>query len=161
MKILQTLIISLFALSAYSQTDKVNNTDGTYLFKKAGFTIYNYNSKSEVDTRVITDPALIDTANLFLQNVFLQATISNGVLSFCILADQQEYTVEEDGITLLPTKEKSNEKDSSENERQLSPYSSSFSDSTLIFTFIYSYGDSSYDFPLEGKLAITLTKQKY
>ena len=97
---------------------------------------------------------------MFLQNIFSQATISNGVLSFCVLPDQSEYTVE-DGIILLPTKEKSEVSALKHSQRQLSPYSSSFSDNRLIFTFIFLYGDSNYDFPLEGKLTITLTKQKY
>ncbi len=160
MKILHTLILCLCALSAYSQSGKANKTDGTYLFEKAVFTISNSNSKSEVDKRIITDPALVDTTDMFLQNIFLQATISNEILSFCVLPDQSEYTVE-DGIKLIPTKEKSDVSGLKHSQRQLSPYSSSFSDNRLIFTFIFLYGDSSYDFPLEGKLTITLTKQKY
>lgn len=159
MKIFHTLILCLCTLSVYSQSSKANKTDGTYLFEKAVFTISNSNSKSEVDTRIITDPALVDTTDMFLQNIFLQATISNGILSFCVLPDQSEYTVE-DGIILLPTKEKS-EVSLKHSQRQLSPYSSSFSDNRLTFTFIFLYGDSNYDFPLEGKLTITLTKQKY
>lgn len=160
MKILYTLILCLCSLVTYSQSAKTNSTDGTYLFEKAVFTISNSNSKSEVDRLVITDPASIDTTNLFLENIFSQATINNGILSFCILPDQSEYTVE-DGIILLPAKEEKAKKDMSEHrQKQLAPYSTSFHDNILTFTFIYPYGDSKYDFPLEGKLTITLTKQK-
>ncbi len=159
MKILYTLILCLCAFSAYPQSGKANNTDGTYLFEKAVFSISNSNSKSEVDRLVITDPASIDTTNLFLRNIFSQVIINNGILSFCILPDQSEYTVE-DGIILLPAKEKAKKELSEHSQRQLSPYSSSFLDNILTFTFIYPYGDSRYTFPLEGKLVVTLTKQK-
>ena len=159
MKILYTLMLCLCTLVTYSQSAKTDSTDGTYLFKEAVFTISNSNSKSEVDKITITDPASIDTTNLFLKNIFSQAIINNGILSFCILPDKSEYTVEE-GIILIPAKEKAKKDMSEQKQRQLSPYLSSFRDNILTFTFIYPYGDSRYNFPLEGKLTITLTKQK-
>ena len=159
MRTVNILIFCIFSLSMYSQTNKESSIDGTYLFEKAVFTISNSNSKSEVNTRVITDPAIIDTTDLFLQNIFLQTTISNGILSFCILPDQLEYRVE-DGVILIPTKEKPQVNTSENNHSQLPHYLLSLSDDKLTFTFIYLYGDSKYHFPLEGKLVVTLTKQK-
>ena len=167
MKIFYTLILYLYALSAFSQTNKtIVNTNGTYLFQKAVFTVSNYNTKSEVDTRVITDPSLLDASDLFFRNVFLQATVNNEVLLSCMLPDEVEYLVK-DGIELIPAKilpptdEHVQDKAADNNQPlQLAPYSLSIQNSILTFTVNYLYGDSRYNFPLEGKLVVTLTKQK-
>lgn len=160
MKTLFTWILCLYCISAFSQTSQVNSTDGTYTFQKAIFTTYNESTKAEVDTRVIADPALLDTTDVFFQRVFLEASISNGVLSSCILANQREYLVQDESM-LIPAKKSDEKSDSGNNNIQLLPYSTSFSNDILTFTFLELYGDSRYSFPLEGKLTITLSKQKY
>lgn len=160
MKLFQLLILCLCSIFVYPQSNDTNNTNGTFLFQKATLTSFNYDTKSEVDTRVVNDPLLLDTTDMFFQNVFLEVTISNGILSSCILPNNLEYTVR-DGNILIPAKESPSEKRSEEgNYTQLSPYSIRFHNNTLDFTFHYLYGDSRYNFPLEGRLVITLTKKE-
>lgn len=161
MKVLYTLTLCLCVIFAYSQTKQTNSSDGTYIFQKATFTAYNYDSKAEVDTRTIDNAALLDTTDMFFQKVFLKATIENDLLSFCTLPDQREYKVE-DQLTLVPapTKELSKRDYTSNISMQLSPYTFLVNNNILTFTFIYSYGDSRYSFPLEGKLTVSLTKEK-
>ena len=43
---------------------------------------------------------------------------------------------------------------------QLTPYSFSIEGNTLTFITGFLYGNSQYSFPLEGKLVLTMTKQK-
>ena len=167
MKIFYTLILYLCALSAFSQTNETAvNTNGTYLFQKAIFTTSNYNTKAEVNSRIITDPSSLDASELFFLNVFLQATVNDEVLLSCMLPDGIEYLVK-GGTELVPTKvllptdERIRNKTADTNQPlQLAPYSLSIQNNTLTFTVRYLYGDSRYNFPLEGKLVVTLTKQK-
>ena len=167
MKIFYTLILYLCALSAFSQINETAvNTNGTYLFQKAIFTTSNYNTKAEVNSRIITDPSSLDASELFFLNVFLQATVNDEVLLSCMLPDGIEYLVK-GGAELIPTKvlsptdERVRNKTADDNQPlQLAPYSLSIQNNTLTFTVRYLYGDSRYNFPLDGKLVVTLTKQK-
>ncbi|PXV68941.1 hypothetical protein CLV62_101207 [Dysgonomonas alginatilytica] len=158
MKILYTIILALCAIYAYSQEGQQNKNDGVYLFQKATLTTYNYNSKAEINTRIIEDVTLIDSTDIFLQNIVLKAIIYNGVLSFCILPDHREYVVRNE-VILIPAKE-GEEHAKSNNPKELFPYTSSFDNNTLTFTSEYLYGNPTYEFPLENKLAIILTKEK-
>lgn len=154
------LILCLCCISASSQTSSQNSTDGTYTFQKATFTTYNYDSKAEVETQTVVEKALLDSTHMFFQNVFLEANISGGILSSCILPNLKEYVVQ-DEVKLIPAKKSESKTDSQSDYIQLLPYSTSFTNDILSFTFLYPYGDSKYSFPLEGKLIITLSKQKY
>lgn len=168
MRILQTLILCLCTLSVYSQTKKDNPTNETYLFEKATFTVYNYNSKAVVNTRVITDLASMTTEDMFYQNTFGRVIINNGSLLYCTLPDQKEYAVKDDGVKIFPIKTQSFLKDEKKESvssgrpfsGQLEPYLMSLDNGVLTFTVNYVYGDSQYSFPLEGKLVLTMTKQK-
>lgn len=160
MKTLFTLILCVYCVSVFSQRSQQNSIDATYIFQKASLTIYNSESKAEVNKQVVVDPALLDTTSMFFEKVFLEATISNGVLSSCVLPNHQDYLVQ-DELMLTPAKESDKKADSDINRLQLMPYSTSFDDDILSFTFLYLYGSSQYNFPLEAKLVITMSKQKY
>lgn len=167
MKIFYTLILYLCALSAFSQKNEIAvNTNGTYLFQKVIFTIYNYNTKAEVNTSVITDPASLDAADLFFRNVFLEATIGNEVLLSCMLPDRTEYLVKNEteliAVKILPANAEQIQGRISEDDKplQLTPYLLSIQNNVLTFTVRYLYGNSEYNFPLEGKLVLTMTKQQ-
>lgn len=167
MKIFHTLILCLCTLSVYSQTVHQNSTDGVYIFQKATFSTYNYNTKAVLDTRIVDNPVLVDPTELFFLNVFQQVTINNGALSFCILPDNSEYIIENE-VKLIPAKKtitstKDNlAQDESDQvtSKQLTPYSLSIENDKLTFSVSYLYGDSQYNFPLEGKLTVILAKQK-
>lgn len=158
MKIFYTLILCLCAISAYSQTKGINSTDGTYIFQKATFTTYNYDSKAEVGTHVIDDPKLVTPNELFYyRNLFLEASIHNGELNYCMLFDHSRYKVQfATELIFMDSKEQVLPE---EIHTQLTPYSLSINDNILTFTVDIPYGDSRYSFPLEGKLILTMTKQ--
>lgn len=166
MKIFFTIIFCLCAIYAYPQASNSQDSDGTYVFKKAVLTIYNANTKAEVSTETIDNVASLNMEDIHLRNVLLQATIYQGVLSFCILPDNLEYAVQ-DGIQLVPMKVDAEKKTvfnqlelgNAPESMQLKPYTFTTSNNVLTLTSNYSYGDSTFDFPLEGKLTIMLTKQ--
>lgn len=168
MKFLQALILCLCTLSVYSQTKKNNPTNETYLFQKATFTVSNYNTKAVVNTRVITDIASVTAEDMFFSNTFSRVIINNGSLLYCTLPDQKEYVVKDDGIKISPIKTQSFFKEEKKESvpagrpfsGQLEPYTMSLNGDVLTFTVTYIYGDSRYQFTLEGKLVLTMTKQK-
>ena len=159
MKLFYTIIFCLCAIGVHSQINHSKENDGTYLLQKAVFSTYNYNTKGEIDTRVI-DPESLEDGEIFYQNVFKEVSIYNHELTFCVLSNNLDYQVT-DRLTLIPAKEYNSDKVKSGNiPAQLSPYSLSIENNTATFTVLYLYGDSRYNFPLEGKLTLTLTKQK-
>lgn len=166
MKLFHTGLLCLCALSVYSQTEHQDKTNGTYFFQKATLTVYNANSKSIVDTRIINEPAALSNENdIFFGSMFREANINNGQLISCMLPDSVNYKVK-DLVDLIPAPiedslKKSDKSDSKTNYPvQLAPYSSSIEGNTLTFTTVFLYGNSQYSFPLEGKLVLTMTQQK-
>ncbi|SHF45262.1 hypothetical protein [Dysgonomonas macrotermitis] len=160
MKLFYTLILCLCAGFVYSQTEQQTTVaDGDYIFKKATFTVLNYDGQSIVDTHDIDDPKMLDKTEIFYYNVFLEATIYNGFLQSCVLPDQQPYSVKDGGGGLIPAKEYEKDEKAGDIELQLAPYSFSAKGNELTFIVCYLYGDSRYSFPLEGKLTLVLTKQ--
>lgn len=167
MRILHALILCLCTLCVYSQNKRDNSANETYLFEKATFTLYNYNTKAVVNTRVITDPASVTHEDIFYQNVFRRAVINNGSLLYCTLPDEKDYAVKDDGIKLSPLKTQVLFKEEKKEPTvgrvfsgQLDPYIMSVTDGVLTITVTYVYGDSRYPYTLEGKLVLTMTKQK-
>ena len=160
--------LCLHAFSAYSQTDKI--TDGNYVFDKAVATAYNYDTKAEVFTHTFNDIASLNELNDLpfpIQPVFLSAFIQKGVLTICRLwNNNREYSVEEDGHLLVPTKPVDSEQpngtfDPFSQPYYLSPlYTLDVKDNTATFTFTEPYGNGSYSFPLEGKFVITLVREE-
>lgn len=176
MKLFHTLLlcVCMTSVCAYSQTLQPssaspasalsyrNKTDGTYLFNKAVVTVYNATTKAQVDSRVITDlSTLSGETDMFYRNVFSEAYMKNNVLRYCVLADKHPYLVIDD-TTLVPARKYSKDETATTDyiPVQLSPYTFAINDNTLTFTLSYLYGDSRYSFPLEGKLVLTMIKQK-
>lgn len=167
MKMLYILMLCLYTTSMYSQTSKGISGNETYLFEKATFTLYNYNSKAEVNTRVITDPGLVTPEDIFYQNVFRRAIINNGSLLYCTLPDEKDYAVKDDGVKLLALKVQVPFKEEKKEPTvgrvfsgQLEPYTMSLKGGVLTISVMYVYGDSRYPYTLEGKLVLTMIKQK-
>ncbi len=166
MKLIHTLLLCLCASCAYSQTEHQNVTDGIYHFQKATVSVYNADTRAQVDTRIINDPVTLSNgSDTFFRNIFLEAGISNGILASCMLPDSINYAVK-DAIELIPTLTDTSSKKTNDDEAvanypiQLIPYLFSVTDNVLTFTVSYLYGDSKYSFPLEGKLTVILNKQK-
>lgn len=162
MKTFYVLLCCLYAISSYGQTGQPSTiADGIYTFQKGTFIIYNYGTRSQIDSYTIDDPLLVNKTDVYFQNVFLEAIINNGVLSSCVLPDNKDYIIN-NTIELLPSKEYDKEGNGDVNNTalQLAPYSLSTKGNILTFTVRYLYGDSRYSFPLEGKLVVDLIKQK-
>lgn len=162
MKIFHTVILCLCAISTYAQQ---NINDGNYTFQDESFTTLDYNTRSVVTSGVVvSNPALIDSTDMFLKHVLLELTLADGVISTCTLANQVEYVVV-NGVLLVPAKTYDSSLVYDENGidgedgKRLPPYTTSISGNTLTLTFIFLYGDSRYNFTLEGNLVVTLTKQ--
>jgi len=163
-----TACLCLYAFSAYSQAEAV--ADGNYVFDKAVVTAYNYNTKAEVFTRTFNDlESLKGLGDLPfpVQPVFLSAYIQKGVLTFCKLwNNNKDYSVQENGTLLVPTKPD----DSEQPDELFDPFSQPYSLSpiykldldahTATFTFTEPYGNGAFDFPLEGKLVISLVREE-
>lgn len=156
------LLLCLYVTSSYSQTRPQENTNGNYVFQKATFSLYNYDTQAEIESRVITDPASLDVMDVIFRNVFTAASVVNDQLIYCELSDGNKYTIE-DAIDLVIVPESKVVLDPNVKEyipAQVAPYSLQIKGSTLIFTVNYVIGDSRYDFTLAGKLILTMTKEK-
>ena len=161
------LMLCLCTVSMYPQTQQGKRGNETYLFEKATFTLYNYNSKAVVNTRVITDPASVTPEDIFYQNVFRRAVINNGSLLYCTSPDEKDYVVKDDGVKLSALKTQVSPKDEKKEPAvgrvfsgQLDPYIMSVNGGVLTISVTYVYGDSRYPYTLEGKLVLTMIKQK-
>jgi hypothetical protein len=171
----------LLSSGLYAQTDQTGSADGIYVFSKATLVTFNYETKQEVETFTITDPALIDSTNFHLQKVFLQATIHSDAITGCILKNKREYRIEadkllphendkkdqeanreEDDVLLQEKKEAEGEQLPAFDEIPpvLMPYNLTTANGTATVEFTYPFGDTRYNFGLEAKLTITLTKQE-
>lgn len=180
MKLFNLIILCLFAISAYPQNDQTPNesleTNGSYYFTKATLTVYNSNTQKEVFTQVFNDTVslkkLIDLP-FPSHPIFLSAEIESGILRECKLwNNDKDYIVENNGMLLTPVKEINfSPNDSLRNidkrsdifsdHYQLSPlYTLKIKDRTATFTFRKYYGNTLYDFPLEGELTVILDKDK-
>lgn len=180
MKLSNLIILCLFTISANSQNDQIPNesleTNGSYYFTKAILTVYNSNTQKEVFTQVFNDTVslkkLIDLPFPSLP-IFLSAEIESGILRECKLwNNNKDYIVENNEMLLTPAKEinfspndslRINVKRSDifSDHYQLSPlYTLKIKDHTATFTFRKYYGNTLYDFPLEGELTVILDKDK-
>lgn len=156
------LLLCLYAISGYSQTRPQNNTNGTYVFEKATFTLYNFDTKSEIESRVITDPASIDKMDVVFSNLFTLASVHNNELIYCELSDGNKYTIENTiDLTLVPESVVGVDKNiETYIPSQVIPYQLEIKGATVTFTTNYIIGDSRYNFTLAGKLILTMTKEK-
>jgi len=167
MKILFSIIVCLYSLGTYAQDADENEVDGIFIFDKAELSIHNYDTKGLVDARIIDDATKIDSTDFHSGSILLEAKIYNGDLVSCQLLNKRTYIVQnkfelipfgwediphddivvrEDGPKAIPL--------------SVPPYSFSVDGDRLTIDYRYQYGDSSYDFPLEGRLTVTLIKQK-
>lgn len=172
MRIFFTAIFILCAVYLYPQSvltqDSEKRADGNYSFYSLTVKAYDYNTKSEVFTHTFNDTTSLKQLKELpfpVQPVFLSATIRQGVLKACTLWNNlKEYNVVDDGMLLEPAKESDSdnlltEEDPFSQSYRLSPLSTLETEgNNAIFTIQEPYGNSLYNFPLEGKLIITLTK---
>ena len=170
-----TACLCLYAFSVHSQTDNV--ADGNYVFGKAVVTAYNYDTQAEVFTRTFNDVgSLSELPDLPfpVEPVFLSAFIQKGVLTGCKLwNNNKEYSVQENGHLLVSAKQVSDDQTNGSSEQAhgtfdpflppyyLSPiYTLDLDAHTAVFTFTEPYGSSAFNFPLKGKLVITLVREE-
>lgn len=164
MKVFYTLVLCLCFVSTYSQNLHSRTTDGTYLFQKATFTTYNYHTEEAVDTRIITDPSTVNFGDIFYQNVFCEAFISNNQLVACMLPNTVFHCAVRNSIELeLPPVGKMIDVTDEEINylsqlSQLFPYTFTIEGNTITFKTTFSYGSSNYNFPLRGELIVILAK---
>jgi len=169
MKMLLVLAVCLCTVSMHSQTAAPavsKAADGLYVFKSATVAIYNYDTKAEVLSRTFNDgPSLKELGEIPFppQPVFLSANIQDGILTMCKLWNNgKEYSVQENGHLLVSAKPSDSDKnDVFPQSFSLSPlYKLNIEGNTATFTFTEPFGNSKYNFPLEGKFVITLVKDQ-
>ena len=164
-----TACLYLYVFSAYSQTNEV--ADGNYVFSKAVVTAYNYDTQAEAFTRTFNDVgSLSELPDLPfpVEPVFLSASIQKGILTGCRLwNNNREYSVQENGHLLVPAKPADDSEqpdgifDPFLQPYHLSPiYTLDLDAHTAVFTFTEPYGNGSFNFPLKGKLVITLVREE-
>lgn len=174
MKIFYIIIFCICTISTYSQIKKNGivelDTNGSYSFNKAIVTVYNDETKAEILTQTFNDTTSLQTLRDLpypTQPVFLSVHIQSGILSSCILWNNlKDYNVSEEGMLLTPAKEQEIDKNPDDADIFSQPYRLSplytlvIEGNTATFTFREPYGNSQYDFPLEGKFVIILTKDE-
>lgn len=175
MKFFLTLILScLGIISIYGQ--EAATTDGVFFFEKAELRISNYNTKEEVEHKIVTDTATIKQREDFhLTNVYLEVKIQSGEIIETVMPDGQRYTVD---ITILKP-EISEEKKMMMNDN-LSPemmailmtdqyqytdhdlkvHERKMEGDKLIFSYPkYTFGQTGIGYTMEAELTVTMTKQ--
>lgn len=177
MKIFYTLILSLCAVSVLAQTNITKHMDrdayGDYFFYSATISVRNHESKAEILTQTFNDTTSLKNINEFLfpaHPIFLSASIQSGKLSACTLwNDRKEYIVV-DNVSLLPARGSEKDIDIDTNPEMdypfpfpytLSPlHTLTIEGNTATFTFPEIYGNSQYNFTLEGTLTIVLVREQ-
>lgn len=176
MRLLNLIILCLCTISVYAQANKSLEPDsdlnGHYLFSKAIASAYNYDTKAEAFTHTFSDTTSLKGFRELpfpVQPVFLSADIQSGTLVACRLWNNgKEYSVQEDGRLLVPAKE-INPKSEGDIEntdifstpyRLSSLYTLDVNGNTVTFTFNEPYGNSRYNFPLEGKFTLILVRDE-
>ncbi|MBB4036007.1 hypothetical protein GGR21_001908 [Dysgonomonas hofstadii] len=167
MKIFFLTIFSVCSFCVYAQMPYMSPSDGAYLFRKASLSVLNQKTKQVIDTRTVEDAAQIDINDFHFRGVPLQVRLHLEKLTQCIMADNKVYTVENTFMLVRPSIDESdilykstggNEEDETD-PGNLRPYSLKVEGKVLTLNFIYSYGQSDFNFPLEGQLTVTFTKQ--
>jgi hypothetical protein len=175
--LLCAFVCGCLATAGMAQTDSIaaggqdnvglKTLNGVWVFDKAVFTAYQYGTDSPIETINIRDVNSLDTAGFHFQTVFRKVEISGGQISV-VLGNRDggvPYRLEDGQLVLANEKEKEESKTAKEEELpatiMLQPYEYAINGDRLQFTFDkYSYGDSRFDFSLEGKLSVTLVKDK-
>lgn len=178
MKLFNLILLCLFTISAHSQNnqtpDENSISNGNYSFTKAILTVYNSDTKKEVLTQTFNDTTSLKEIIKLpfpIHPIFLSAVIDSGILRGCKLwNNDKDYIVKSNGTLLEAINETNDSSDDihRENDKnldiffdhyQLSPlYSLKLKGRTATFNFRENFGNSLYDFPLEGKLTIILDK---
>lgn len=175
MKIFYIVIFCLCTISAYSQTTLAKNakqeTNGSYSFRSAVISVRNHETKAEVFTHAFNDTVSLREMKGLpfpVHPVFLSAYIQSGQLTACTLWNNlKEYNVVDEGRLLLPAKESDGDVNAKPEEDifsmpySLSPqYTLTIEGNTATFTFPEIYGNSQYNFTLEGTFTIILVRDE-
>jgi hypothetical protein len=175
MKIFYTAIFCLCAISAFAQTNMVRDakqeTNGSYSFRSAAISVRNHETKAEVFTRTFNDTTSLKEMNELsfpVQPVFLSVHIQSGRLAACTLWNNlKEYNVVDEGTLLLPAKESGTDINPKPEDGVFSPsyslsplYTLIIEGNTATFTFPEIYGNSQYNFTLEGTFTIVLVRDE-
>ena len=175
MKIFYIVIFCLCTISAYSQTTLAKNakqeTNGSYSFRSAVISVRNHETKAEVFTHAFNDTVSLREMKGLpfpVQPVFLSAYIQSGQLTACTLWNNlKEYNVVDEGRLLLPAKESDGDVNAKPEEDifsisySLSPqYTLTIEGNTATFIFPEIYGNSQYNFTLDGTFTIILVRDE-
>ncbi|HMM01709.1 MAG: hypothetical protein ACK5KN_07040 [Dysgonomonas sp.] len=175
MKIFYIAIFCLCTISAYTQTSGVKDakqeTSGSYSFRSAAISVRNYETKAEVFTHAFNDTISLKEMKGLpfpVQPVFLSVYIQSGMLSACTLWNNlKEYNVIDEGRLLLPAKESDGDGNAKPEEDIFSmsyslppQYTLTIEGNTATFTFPEIYGNSQYNFTLEGTFTIILVRDE-
>ncbi|MDR2057994.1 MAG: hypothetical protein LBP83_06900 [Dysgonamonadaceae bacterium] len=168
------LFLALFGCLLFVQTNKAqsnpvefntyvreNKLEGVWFFEKAEFKSFRYGDDNGIPVEIKTIEQLDDlnTVDFPFETVFREIEISGGSIVCTIGAfGNNPFYLDNNLLSLIKQVEIVEER-----ELPLSipiqPYSYAVKGDALIFTFDFPFGDSRYDFPLWGKLVITLNKQ--
>ncbi|WP_419033262.1 hypothetical protein [Dysgonomonas gadei] len=175
MKIFYIVIFCLCTISAYSQTTLAKNakqeTNGSYSFRSAVISVRNHETKAEVFTHAFNDTVSLREMKGLpfpVHPVFLSAYIQSGQLTACTLWNNlKEYNVVDEGRLLLPAKESDADLNTKSEDDLFSPsyslsplYTLTIEGNTATFTFPEIYGNSQYNFTLEGTFTIILVRDE-
>lgn len=153
------LITGLCISSTYAQTNAAKTVN--YSFDKASITVCNYDTKSVVFSRVFSDTTALQELNELscpFKPVFLRAEIREGILIACELwNDHREYNAQENGRVLIPVKDM----EGAESYALPPNYRLEIEGNTATFSFSSPYGNEMYDFTLEDRYVIVLSKDEF
>jgi hypothetical protein len=143
------------------------DTTGIWVFEKAEFKAYKYKTETVVETVTIDNTAALDTAGFHFNNVFREIEISGNRIVVVLGTRYRNslYRLEGDRLIALENDEKEKNDNHGESEElpsmiSLPPFVYSRTGGKMQFTFKYPYGDSRYNFSLEGRLSVTYIKSK-
>lgn len=160
------LLFTIFGASiTYAQYNRIEGS-GVYVFSKAEFTVCRYGDITPLETKIIDNIEDLDKAGFPFGNVFRKVELF-GTQILCTLKEESDgrpsklYLLK-DGI-IEPIIE--NKENISEGTEELQPsipldWTYETRGNQLTFNLKYSFGDSRFNFPLEGEMRLTLNKQQ-
>ena len=153
-------VISLVVISLSSAYSQTSDLEGEWLFKKAEFAIYKYGESTLLETIVVDNVDGSNSQSFPFDKVFKTLDVSGGVIK-CTLIGNFSYG----DISYIVNGETLNPIISNTLEQQeisaidIPEHTYEIAGNELKINMKYSFGNTKYAYPLEGKLLITMIKK--
>ena len=158
-------IIFVCTFFGYTNAQDWSNIQGVWAFSKVEYILYKSTDMTPIDSITVDDVRKLDEHTYPFETVFRRMEISGDAVT-CKLAEKfgenTQYILENNKLVRINSDDGNSEPEHTyyaPDAFQLPTFFIESRADRLFITIQHSYGNSRYDFPLTGKMLITLIKQ--